>query len=72
MEKGKKYLIIGPSGGGKSTVLRLLRKYFNPNDGDIIIDGVSLKDVKKNDYYTKPGDAKRKKAADARKKRAKG
>lgn len=50
-EKGKKYLIIGPSGGGKSTVLRLLRKYFNPNDGDIIIDGVSLKDVKKNDYY---------------------
>ena len=50
-EKGKKYLIIGPSGGGKSTVLRLLRKYFNPNDGEIIIDGVSLKDVKKNDYY---------------------
>ena len=50
-EKGKKYLIIGPSGGGKSTVLRLLRKYFNPNDGEIIIDGVPLKDVKKNDYY---------------------
>ena len=50
-EKGKKYLIIGPSGGGKSTVLRLLRKYFNPNDGVIIIDGESLKDVKKNDYY---------------------
>ncbi|PKK97885.1 MAG: hypothetical protein CVV57_09885 [Tenericutes bacterium HGW-Tenericutes-2] len=50
-EKGKKYLIIGPSGGGKSTVLRLLRKYFNPNQGEIIIDGVSLKDVKKNDYY---------------------
>ncbi|MBU1144035.1 MAG: ABC transporter ATP-binding protein/permease [Firmicutes bacterium] len=50
-EKGKKYLIIGPSGGGKSTVLRLLRKYFNPNDGEIIIDGSSLKDVKKNDYY---------------------
>src|SRR5690554_7340317 len=34
LESGKKYLIIGPSGGGKSTVLRLLRKYFQPNSGD--------------------------------------
>lgn len=50
-EKGKKYLIIGPSGGGKSTVLRLLRKYFNPQDGDILIDGISLKDIKKEQYF---------------------
>jgi ATP-binding cassette subfamily C protein len=52
-EKGGKYLIVGPSGGGKSTILRLLRKYFVPTDGDIKIDGVSLKDIKKVDYFSR-------------------
>lgn len=51
LESGKKYLIIGPSGGGKSTVLRLLRKYFQPNSGDILIDDVSLRDIKKESYF---------------------
>jgi ATP-binding cassette subfamily C protein len=52
-QKGGKYLIVGPSGGGKSTILRLLRKYFAPSDGDIKIDGISLKDIKKVDYFSK-------------------
>lgn len=30
LKRSEKYLIIGPSGGGKSTLLKLLRKYFNP------------------------------------------
>lgn len=50
-EKGKKYLIVGPSGGGKSTVLRLLRKYFNPQEGEILVDGIPLKDIKKEQYF---------------------
>jgi ATP-binding cassette, subfamily B, bacterial len=52
-DKGKKYLIVGPSGGGKSTLLRLLRKYFAPSEGEILIDNVNLKDIKKIDYFTK-------------------
>ncbi|MDD3127109.1 MAG: ABC transporter ATP-binding protein [Candidatus Izemoplasmatales bacterium] len=52
-EKGKKYLIIGPSGGGKSTVLRLLRKYFEPSEGTIEIDGSLLSDIKKQDYFAR-------------------
>lgn len=52
-QKGGKYLIVGPSGGGKSTILRLLRKYFAPTAGDIKIDGISLKDIKKVDYFSK-------------------
>lgn len=50
-EKGKKYLIVGPSGGGKSTVLRLLRKYFNPQAGNILIDNQPLTDIKKEQYF---------------------
>lgn len=51
LEANKKYLIIGPSGGGKSTVLKLLRKYHNPTSGDILVDDVSLKDIKKETYF---------------------
>ncbi|PAT01126.1 hypothetical protein CI105_08325 [Candidatus Izimaplasma bacterium ZiA1] len=52
-EKGKKYLVIGPSGGGKSTLLRLLRKYFDPLEGEILIDGNNLSEIKKIDYFSK-------------------
>ena len=51
INKGGKYLVVGPSGGGKSTLLKLLRKYFIPNKGDILIDGESLKDIKKESYF---------------------
>jgi len=50
-EKGKKYLIVGPSGGGKTTVLKLLRKYFNPSGGEISVDGKNLKDITPLSYF---------------------
>lgn len=53
IEKGKKYLVVGPSGGGKSTVLRLLRKYFYPQSGSILVDGIPLMDIKKMEYFSK-------------------
>lgn len=51
IKKGGKYLVVGPSGGGKSTLLKLLRKYFNPAEGHILIDGKNLRDIKKKDYF---------------------
>ncbi|MGB4372161.1 MAG: ABC transporter ATP-binding protein [Halanaerobiales bacterium] len=51
LKKGGKYLIVGPSGGGKSTLLKLLRKYFNPTAGEILVDGINLKDIKKESYF---------------------
>lgn len=50
-KKGEKYLIVGPSGGGKSTLLKLLRKYFNPQKGEIFIDGQNLMDITKESYF---------------------
>jgi ABC-type multidrug transport system fused ATPase/permease subunit len=42
---------VGPSGGGKSTVLKLLRKYFNPKEGKILVDETVLRDIKKESYF---------------------
>jgi ATP-binding cassette subfamily C protein len=51
LKKGGKYLIVGPSGGGKSTLLKLLRKYYSPKSGNIQIDGNNLRDVTKESYF---------------------
>lgn len=51
LEKNKKYLIVGPSGGGKSTLLKLLRKYFAPKSGKILIDGKDLTTITKESFF---------------------
>ena len=51
LKKKGKYLIVGPSGGGKSTFLKLLRKYFRPTEGKLLIDGLSLEEVTKESYF---------------------
>lgn len=52
IEKGKKYLITGPSGRGKSTLMKILRKYHYPQSGSIYVDGIPLRDIKKESYFT--------------------
>lgn len=45
IEKGKKYLIKGPSGIGKSTLIKLLSMTYDNYQGKILIDGVDLKTI---------------------------
>ena len=51
LRKGEKYLVVGPSGGGKSTLLKLLRKYYVPKSGKILLDKNDLKDITKESYF---------------------
>ena len=44
-KKGEKIGIIGPSGVGKSTILRLLLRFWDPDAGEIRLDGVPLRNV---------------------------
>jgi ABC-type multidrug transport system fused ATPase/permease subunit len=46
IEPGEKAALIGPSGAGKTTIMRLLMRYMDPTSGTILIDGHDLRDVR--------------------------
>jgi subfamily B ATP-binding cassette protein MsbA len=49
IEKGKTIAIVGQSGSGKSTLVDLLPRFYDVTEGDILIDGNSVKDYKVQD-----------------------
>lgn len=50
-EKGKKYALVGASGSGKSTILKLLLRYYDTYSGGIILDGLDLQKINVDDIY---------------------
>ncbi len=51
VKPGEKIAIVGPTGAGKTTMVNLLMKFYNITDGDIKIDGVSVKDLTRENIH---------------------
>jgi len=49
VEQGEKVAIVGPTGAGKTTLVKLLMRFYDINSGDIKIDGHSIHDLTRND-----------------------
>ncbi len=52
VKAGEKIAIVGPTGAGKTTMVNLLMKFYDINDGDILIDGTSIKDIKRSNVHS--------------------
>ena len=51
VKPGEKIAIVGPTGAGKTTLVNLLMKFYEINSGDILIDGISTKDLTRENIH---------------------
>lgn len=51
IKMGQKVAIVGPTGAGKTTMVNLLMKFYQINKGDIIIDGKSINELKRENIH---------------------
>lgn len=49
VEPGQKVAIVGPTGAGKTTMVKLLMRFYDVNSGAILIDGHDIRDFKRSD-----------------------
>ncbi len=51
IKPGQKIAIVGPTGAGKTTMVNLLMRFYDTDSGDILIDGVSIKEMRRSDVH---------------------
>lgn len=51
VKAGQKVAIVGPTGAGKTTIVNLLMRFYEVNSGEILIDGVSTKDLTRKNVH---------------------
>ena len=50
IEPGETVALVGPSGAGKSTIIQMVQRFYDPQDGAIKIDGMDLRDLARADF----------------------
>lgn len=48
IKKGEKFALVGTTGAGKSTLIKLLMREYDVDEGEILLDGVNIKNIKKS------------------------
>ena len=55
VERGETIAIVGPNGCGKSTLMNLMPRFYDPTAGEVTIDGINLRDVRLSDLRQRIG-----------------
>ncbi len=55
VKKGESVAFVGPTGAGKSTIINLISRFYEPTEGQIFIDGVEIRDIKIESLRSKMG-----------------
>lgn len=51
LSRGQKVAIVGPTGAGKTTIVNLLMRFYEVNDGEILIDGIPTRELKRENVH---------------------
>ena len=54
-ERGKTTAIVGTSGSGKSTIVQLIERFYDPDIGQVLVDGKDLKNLNLREYRKQIG-----------------
>lgn len=52
LQEGKKLAIVGLNGAGKTTFIKLLLRLYEPESGEICVDGINVRDFDRDEYYS--------------------
>jgi ATP-binding cassette subfamily B protein len=55
IESGEKVALVGENGAGKSTIIKLLLRFYDVNEGQLFINGVNIKEIDIDNWYTNIG-----------------
>ena len=55
VEKGQTIAFIGSTGSGKSTLINLVPRFYDATDGEVLVDGINVKDYKQENLHNKIG-----------------
>jgi len=55
VKPGEMVALVGPSGAGKTTLVQLLHRFYDPVSGEILVDGKNIRDVQMTSYWRQIG-----------------